>query len=37
MIRKLARMIFTMLTEKKKWKYKNSALNQSKISKPGEA
>ena len=36
-MRKLTRMIFTMLTEKKEWKYKNPALTDRKLSKLGEA
>ena len=32
-MRKLIRMIFTMLKERKEWKYENAALTQSKISK----
>ena len=32
-MRKLIRMIFTMLKERKEWKYENPALTKSKISK----
>ena len=32
-MRKLTRMNFTMLKERKKWKYESPALTQSKISK----
>ena len=36
-MRKLTRMIFTMLTERKGWRYVNPALTQHKISKLEEA
>ena len=36
-MRKLIRMIFTMLKERKEWKYESPALTQSKISKLEEA
>ncbi len=31
--RKLVRMIFTMLTERKEWKYEKPALTENKLSK----
>ena len=36
-MRKLTRMIFTMLKERKEWKYESPALTQNKISKLEEA
>ena len=36
-MRKLTRMIFTMLTERKEWKYENPAITQNKISKLEES
>ena len=36
-MRKLTRMIFTMLKERKKWKYENPALTENKFSKLEEA
>lgn len=36
-MRKLTRIIFTMLTERKEWKYENPAITQNKISKLEES
>ncbi len=36
-MRKLIRMIFTMLKERKEWKYENPALTENKFSKLVEA
>jgi len=35
-MRKLTRMIFTMLTEKKEWKYEIPGLTENKLSRLGE-